>query len=167
MATLSAQLSSRLLKFLRKHPDITQRSVAKYLDLSPSFLSEVISGKKNLNSLSAMKLSQILEQKPAAKADPTIKRFEFKGKPLSSHIEHFSGTDGSWVPGLVGVDPAASSSIVDPAHDPADCLASTLTCLASLQGIYRKAISSIDSFIAKAQVNRTGTTPPTLQHFTC
>src|ERR1700758_5070262 len=111
MATLSAQLASRLQKYLRRHPDITQRSVAKYLDLSPTFLSEVISGKKNLTAFSAMKLSQLLKQKPAAKADPTIKRFEFKGKPLSSHIEHFSSSDnGSWVPVLVGSDPSNSSS---------------------------------------------------------
>src|ERR1700738_3920594 len=108
MGTLSAQLASRLQKYLRRHPDITQRSVAKYLDLSPSFLSEVISGKKNLNAVSAMRLSQLLEQKPAPKADPTVKRFEFKGKPLSSHIEHFSGTD-SWVPGQSGSDPSNSS----------------------------------------------------------
>lgn len=168
MATLSAQLASRLLKYLRKHPDVTQRTVAKFLDLSPSFLSEVISGKKNLGNLAAMKLSQLLEQKPAAKADPTVKRFEFKGKPLTSHIEHFSSSDdGSWIPGLIGSDPSGANSIIDsPPHDPADCLASTLTCLAFLQALHRKAISAIDNFINQAQVNRTGSTPPTAQRFT-
>jgi hypothetical protein len=104
MATLSAQLSSRLLKYLHKHPDVTQKSVAEYLDLSPNYLSEVISGKKNLNGLAAMKLSQLLE-KPTVKADLTVKRFTVQGKPATSHLEHFSGTDDSWTPGSVGTDP--------------------------------------------------------------
>src|ERR1700730_4001743 len=98
MATLSSQLSSQLLKYLRKHPDVTQKEVADYLNLSQSYLSEIISGKKNLNGLAAMKLSQFLE-KPAA-ADPTVKQFSFKGKRLSSHLEHvrFAENDG-WYPG--------------------------------------------------------------------
>ena len=99
MATLSSQLSFQLLKYLRKHPDVTQQDVAKYLNLSPSFVSEIISGKKNLNGLAAMKLSQFLE-KPAAAVDPTVKQFSFKGKKLSSHLEHVRFADNSgWTPG--------------------------------------------------------------------
>jgi|HubBroStandDraft_6_1064221.scaffolds.fasta_scaffold1470636_2 transcriptional regulator with XRE-family HTH domain len=88
MATLSPQLSSQLLKYLRKHPDITQKEVAEYLDLSPSFLSEIISSKKSLNGLAAMKLSQFLEKPAVAAADPTVRQFSFRGKKLTSHGAH-------------------------------------------------------------------------------
>src|ERR1700693_1844212 len=102
MATLSSQLSSQLLKYLHKHPDISQKEVAEYLSLSPSFLSEIISGKKNLNAPAAMKLSHFLE-KPAVAADPTVKQFSFKGKKLTSHLEHIRFADNSgWTPGTGG-----------------------------------------------------------------
>lgn len=106
MATLSSQLSSQLLKYLRKHPDVTQKEVAEYLNLSFSFLSEIISGKKNLNGVAAMKLSQFLEKPAGAAADPTVRQFSFKGKKLTSHLEHirFADNDG-YVPGQSGSDP--------------------------------------------------------------
>jgi plasmid maintenance system antidote protein VapI len=59
---MATTLSAQLLKYLRKH-DISQKVVAKYLELSPSFLSEVLAGKKNFSPLSAMRLSQMLEKK--------------------------------------------------------------------------------------------------------
>ena len=80
MATLSSQLSSQLLKYLRKHPEVTQKEVADYLNLSQSYLSEIISGKKNLNGLAAIKLSQFLE-KPAEAPDRSIKQLNGMARP--------------------------------------------------------------------------------------
>src|ERR1700733_13880788 len=116
MLTLSAQLSSQLLKFLRKHPDITQKSVADHLGLSPSFLSEIISGKKNFSPIASMRLSQMLDDSAMKmiKTDASVKHFTFKGKALSSHIEHFSSNGGGWVAGQSGVDPASAAIVVVP-----------------------------------------------------
>src|ERR1700719_4603935 len=141
--TLSAQLSNRLLKYLRKHPNVTQKAVADHLELSQSYLSEILSGKKNISGPAAKKLI-LLSEKPTAKADPTIKQFEFRGKRLSSHIEHFSGNDGAWVPGLIGsgTDPndAVGRTIgATPPHNADDCLAATLSCLRSVKDIHLQA----------------------------
>jgi transcriptional regulator with XRE-family HTH domain len=157
MATLSSQLSSQLLKYLRKHPDVTQKEVAEYLNLSPSFLSEIISGKKNLNAPAAMKLSQFLE-KPAAAADPTVRQFSFKGKKLTSHLEHvrFRDNDG-FVPGQSGIDPYdPTGNAIDNAPDAVTAEPSfwdqdLIDTLREARGYHRKAVRAINVYINKAK----------------
>jgi hypothetical protein len=175
MATLSSQLSSQLLKYLHKHPDVTQKDVAEYLNLSQSFLSEIIGGKKNLNGLAAMKLSQFLE-KPAAAADPTVRQFSFKGKKLTSHLEHIRfGEDSGWYPGAdgsgAGQDPNDTvGRSIDDAPDavtagPGLWDQSLIDSLREARGYHRFICRAISSFIQNAKANRDGSTAATAQRF--
>lgn len=73
---------------------------------------------------------------------------------------------GSWVPGLVGVDPSIGNTIADPSDGPTE---DDLNCLRQVRKINRQSIRLINGFIntaKQARVNRgDGTTEPTAQRF--
>jgi uncharacterized protein (TIGR02147 family) len=58
------QLQRELERRKRTNPHFSLRSFARTLDLSPSFLSHVINGHKNLSLVSALKIAQKLRYSP-------------------------------------------------------------------------------------------------------
>jgi hypothetical protein len=72
---------------------------------------------------------------------------------------------GSWIPRLIGTDPAIDNTILDPPDGPTE---DDHKCLRQVRKIHRQAIRMINGFIntaKQAKVNRDGTAEPNGQRF--
>ena len=166
--SLIKQLSNRARLF-HSNTNIPQSMIAKAIGTEQSNYSAFLAGNRGVSAESTCKLLNLMsltkEQAVAKfyKPSPTsrIMLLQQNGQKM-----RMDDSGGSWVPGLVGVDPSIGGSIIDPPDDgPTDA---DLDMLRRVRRIHRQAIRLINNFsntAKQAKVNRDGPTEPTDQRF--